>query len=325
MNLPTYQDVIDASGRLKGRAIETPLLESARMNERLGCRLLIKPECLQVTGSFKFRGAFNKLSKLSAEERAKGVVAYSSGNHAQGVACAAQILGIHATIVMPADAPRIKIANTKSYGADVVTYDRKDGNRVAIAEAIAAETGGAIVPPYNDPDIIAGQGTVGLELARQASEKDAHLDHVLAPCSGGGLISGCALAITETNPSANLYSVEPVGFDDTALSLEKGERVEIDVDRHSICDALLLETPGEITFALNKTLLSKGLVITDDQALAAMRVAFQEFKIVLEPSGAVALAAILNNAIPIKGDTVAVVCTGGNVDADTFRSSLLDT
>jgi len=277
-----------------------------------------------LTGSFKFRGAFNKLSKLSRQQMDKGVVAFSSGNHAQGVACAAKLLNIKATIVMPSDAPRIKIDNTKSYGAEVVTYERKDGNRVAIAEAIVSETGGELIPPYNDPDIIAGQGTVGLELAGQAADKNADLDYVLAPCSGGGLVSGCALAIHETSPTTKIYSVEPAGFDDTARSLDLGERVEIDVNQQSICDALLLETPGDITFAVNKMLLTGGLVIDDDQVRNAMRVAFQEFKIVLEPSGAIALAAVLNNAIPVKGCTVAVVCTGGNVDTGAFRSSLME-
>jgi threonine dehydratase len=298
------------------------LLESDLLNERLGGRLFVKPEMLQRTGSFKFRGAFNRISRIEQAERAAGVVAYSSGNHAQGVAAAARLLGMPALIVMPRDAPEIKIVSTRAHGAEVVFYDRLTENREEIGERLAADRGATLVRPYDDPYVIAGQGTVGLEIAAQARNAGAQLDAVLLPCGGGGLTAGSALALAEDCPGAEIYSVEPLGFDDTARSLVAGDRLTNDASARSICDALQMPTPGETTFAINARLLTGGLVVDDDAASAAMATAFSQLKVVAEPSGAVALAAVLEAVFPIKGKTVAVVCSGGNVDAQAFRAAL---
>jgi threonine dehydratase len=287
-------------------AVITPLIESSALNKRIGGRILIKPENLQRTGSFKFRGAYNKLSQLPEAARGAGVAAYSSGNHAQGVAAAAALLGMPATIVMPADAPRIKIENTCGYGAEVVLYDRYHEVRDEVAAEIVAERGATLVRPYDDPDIIAGQGTCGLEIAQQAAALGAKLDAVLVCCGGGGLVSGTALALAELTPSTAVYSVEPKSFDDTARSLAAGERLRNDPAARSICDALLAPTPGELTFALNKQLLAGGLVVSDEEAAAAMAYAFRELKLVIEPGGAVALAALLAGRIEAAGKVVAL-------------------
>jgi len=320
--LPQITDVEAAAERLAGYARVTPILESPRLNEHLGGRLLIKPECLQRTGSFKFRGAFNKISQIPDEDRSKGVVAYSSGNHAQGVAAAAQILELPATIVMPSDAPVIKIENTKSYGAEVVLYERKDGNRVQVAEGILAKTGGTMVPPFNDFDVIAGQGTIGLEFVPQAESIGTALDIVLGPSSGGGMLSGVAVAFGDRSPDTELYSVEPDAYDDIVQSLAAGERITIETGTPSLCDALLVETPGELTFEIMKARLAGGVSVSDEEALEAVKVAFEEFKIVLEPSGATSLAAILSGKVDIKNKTAGVICTGGNVDPDVFVRAL---
>ncbi|MBT3914914.1 MAG: threonine/serine dehydratase [Rhodospirillaceae bacterium] len=320
--IPTISDVEAAAERLSDYAIQTPVLESERVNDQLGCRLLIKAENLQRTGSFKFRGAFNMISGLAEEERSNGVVAFSSGNHAQGVAAAAKILGIKASIVMPADAPQIKIDNTRGDGADVVLYNRTDGNRVAIAEEIIAKTGAILIPPYNAHEIMVGQGTLGLEFFQQNKEMGASLDYLLGPCSGGGMIGGSAIVFSDRSPATEVYAVEPVGYDDTTLSLAKGERVQIKPGTPSFCDALLLETPGEITFAVNKELLAGGLVVSQAETAEAMKTAFQEYKIVVEPGGAVALAAALSGKIKVRGSKIGVICTGGNVDAATFKDVL---
>ena len=321
-SIPTISDVEAAAQRLTGYAVQTPVLESERINDQLGCRLLIKAECLQRTGSFKFRGAFNMISGLSDEERSQGVVAFSSGNHAQGVAAAAKILGIKASIVMPTNAPQIKIDNTRGDGADVILYNRADGNRVAIAKNIIAETGATLVPPYNAPEIMVGQGTLGLELFQQTKDRSVCLDYLLGPCSGGGMISGSAIVFNDRSHSTKIYTVEPVGYDDTALSLAKGERVKIEPGTPSFCDALLLETPGETTFAVNKELLAGGLVVSQAETAVAMKTAFREYKIIVEPSGAVALAAALSGKINTQDKTVGIICTGGNVDATTFKDVL---
>ena len=320
--LPQISDIKAAERRLVGYARVTPLLESSRLNAMVGARLLVKAECLQRTGSFKFRGAFNKIVQIPEERRSLGVVAFSSGNHAQGVGAAAEILGLSATIVMPSDAPAIKIQNTKNYGAQVVLYDRADGNRVAVAEHILAQTGGTLIPPYNDFDIISGQGTIGLELAREAEAMEYPLDFVFGPSSGGGMMGGVALAFATLSPDTFLYSVEPSGYDDIAQSLKVGDRVTIEVGTPSLCDALLLETPGELTFEIMKSHLSGRVSVSDEQVLIAMRVAFDEFKIALEPSGAAALAAVLHGKIDVRGKTVGIICSGGNVDPDIFARAL---
>lgn len=321
-DLPGMDDIRDAAERLRGHAVETPLLESPLLNDKLGGRLLLKAEVLQRTGSFKFRGAFNRISRIDAGIREKGVVAFSSGNHAQGVAAAARQHDISAVIVMPSDAPALKIANTRALGAEVVLYDRKTQSREELGEAIAGERGLTLVRPYDDFHVIAGQGTAGLELAMQAKAMGAPLDAVLVPVSGGGLMAGCALAIGDLSPGTEMYAVEPKAYDDTARSLATGERQRIADGAHSICDALQVHTPGELTFAINAKRLSGGLTVTDEQAMTAMAEAFTYFKLVIEPGGAVALAAVLTAALPVRGRTVAVVASGGNVDPDLFRSVL---
>jgi len=319
---PTFDDVVDAAGRLAGHAVSTPLLESPLLDERVGGRLLVKAEPLQRTGSFKFRGAYNRLVRLDAEARRRGVVAFSSGNHAQGVAAAAALLGIPATIVMPSDAPAVKLANTRAYGAEVVLYDRGRESREEIAKGLATKRGATLVPSHDDRYIVAGQGTVGLEIAAQAREAGTELDAVIVPCGGGGLISGCALALAAECPGVAVYAAEPAGFDDTKRSLEAGRRVANDPAATTICDALMLPTPGEMTFAINERLLAGGLAVGDDDARRAMKAAFRYLKLVVEPGGAVALAAVLAGAYPARGKTVAVVCSGGNVDADVFAAAL---
>ncbi len=320
--LPTFHDIEDAAERLRGWAVRTPLLSSPLLNQELGATLLVKAEPLQRTGSFKFRGAFNRISRLNTAQKQAGVVAFSSGNHAQGVAHAAQLVGAPAVIVMPRDAPEVKIANTRAYGAEVVLYERDSESREAIGREIAADRGLTLVPPYDDPLIMAGQGTIGLETAEQLAEIGQTPDMVLSPCGGGGLIAGTSLAITHHLPEVPVYAVEPAGFDDTARSLATGEAQRNDPDARSICDALLAPTPGRLTFSVNRQTLAGGLVVDDDEVRAAMAVAFQALKLVVEPGGAVALAAALNAKVPIRGKTVVVVASGGNVDRAVFRETL---
>lgn len=321
-HIPACADIEDAARRLAGKAVRTPLLESPPLNARLGGRLLVKAEPLQRTGSFKFRGAYNHLSRLGPEERRRGVVTFSSGNHAQGVAAAAQILGIPAVIVMPSDAPEIKVRNTRSYGAEIVQYDRYKESREDIGARIAAERGATLVAPYDDPLVIAGQGTVGLEIAEQAADLGARPDAVLVCCGGGGLTAGVALALAERMPQARVFSVEPEGFDDTRRSLESGRREHNDPDARSICDALLAPAPGLLTLAINRRHLAGGLAVSDREAQAAMSCAFADFKLVAEPGGAVALAAALSGKIEVAGRTTVVVCSGGNVDPGLFAASI---
>ena len=319
---PGFDDVLDAAARLAGQVVRTPLVESPKLNALAGGRLLVKAEMLQRTGSFKFRGAYNHMSRLDADQRRRGVVAYSSGNHAQAVAAVARLLGMPAVIVMPSDAPAIKIANTRAYGAEVVPYDRLRDNREAIGEALAAARGLALVRPYDDPLVVAGQGTVGLELAEQAAELGTTLDAVLVPCGGGGLVAGVALALSGRSPATRVYAVEPQGFDDTALSLAAGRRVGHGAGDASFCDALMAPMPGEITFPIHRRLLAGGLAVGDDDTARAMAAAFLRLKLVVEPGGAVALAAVLAGKLPVTGGTVAVVCSGGNVDPAVFCRAL---
>lgn len=320
--LPCFDDVAAAVERLRGIAIETPLLNVPALDARTGARILIKPEILQRTGSFKFRGAYNKLSQLPSSARQAGVVAYSSGNHAQGVAHAAQLLNIPATIVMPADAPRTKIENTRGYGADVRLYDRERENREEVAAAIVAERGALLVKPYDDPDVVAGQGTCGLEIARQAEARGLDIDALLVCCGGGGLAAGSALAMRELSPATQVYTVEPAGFDDHARSLAAGRRIRNDPAVRSFCDALRAPTPGELTFEVNRRLLSGGLAVSDAEVVAAMAFAFRVLKLVVEPGGAVCLAAVLAGRLDLAGRTVAITLSGGNVDADTFCETI---
>lgn len=316
-------DVRSAADRIKGIAVRTPMLEYAALNARVGRRVLIKFEGAQDTGSFKFRGAYNRLSQLSPDQRVAGVVAWSSGNHAQGVAAAARLLGIPATIVMPSDAPAVKMANTLALGAEVVAYDRQHESREAIATELARARGAVLVPSFDDPHIIAGQGTVGLEMIEQAAQMRASLDTVLVCCGGGGLVSGIATIMKDLLPEVAIYSVEPQGFDDTARSLVSGRRETVTPGARSICDALLAPSPGALTFPINHALLSGGLVVSERQVEAAMRYAFLTLKLVIEPGGAVALAAALAGLAPGTG-ALAVVVSGSNVDPAFFARLLLD-
>ena len=322
VRLPALGDIERAARRLRGAIVTTPLLESAELNERLGCRLLVKAECLQRTGSFKIRGALNRIARLTPAERKRGVVAFSSGNHAQGVAAAARQMGVRATIVMPKDAPAVKIANTRGHGARVVLYDRFKELREAIAAEIARADRAVIVPPFEDPDVIAGQGTCGLELAAQAKAAAARLDFVVVPASGGGLASGTALALADRSPATRVITAEPQEFDDVARSLKAGRRATNKPGKASICDALMAPTPGELTFAILRAAKVKGVAVSDAEVMDAMVTAFSAFHIVVEPGGAVALAAVLAGRIRTKGKSIAVICSGGNVDPALFRTAL---
>lgn len=318
----TLSDIEAASKRLKGRAVRTPLLEARAAGAATGGRIFAKAEVLQRTGSFKFRGAMSRLSLLTGDERKRGVVAFSSGNHAQAVAAAARDLGTSAVIVMPADAPALKIANTKGYGAEVVLYDRQKEDRVAIGKKLAAERGLILVPPFDDVAVMAGQGTIGLELAEDAKALGITLDAVLVCCSGGGLSAGIGTALASLSPQTKLITVEPAAYDDMARSLQAGERLANSPGPLSICDALMVDKPGELTFPILKRLGATGLAITDDEALAAMAHAFYELKLVVEPGGAAALAAALSRKFDAKGKTIAVILSGGNVDAEMFKRAL---
>ncbi|WP_305983926.1 threonine/serine dehydratase [Roseibium sp. MMSF_3544] len=318
----TFEDVAQAAGRIKGHAVFTPLLRHPALDERTGSTVLIKPENLQRSGSFKFRGAFNCLNQIPEDDRKNGVVACSSGNHAQGVAASAAILGIPATIVMPEDAPRIKLQRTRDFGAEVVTYDREHEDREAIAARLCADTGATFVHPFNDPAVIAGQGTVGLELATQAEEIGIQLDDVLACTGGGGLSSGIALALAYKSPETRFHTVEPEQFDDYKRSLEAGALLSNAAKSGSVCDALLSETPGEIGFSILRQLAAEGATVSDEEALKAVAFAFRELKLVVEPGGAVALAALLSDKLSLQGKTVGLVLTGGNVDPDMLTRAL---
>jgi len=313
-------DIEAAAQRLDGIVVKTPLLQNVELDRIAGGKVLIKPECFQSIGSFKIRGAYNLLSQLTPQQAKRGVVAWSSGNHAQGVALAGKLLGIHAAIVMPEDAPQTKLENTRSLGGEVITYDRYRGDREAIARKIAAERGAELVPSFDHPHIIAGQGTVGLEIAEQSRGLADAVDQVLICCGGGGLTAGSAVALKARLPHVSIYAVEPEGFDDTTRSLRIGRRVSIDPGRRSICDALLTESPGKITFEIMQRLVVGGLVVSEAEVKAAMRFAFQNLKIVVEPGGAVALAAVLSGKVDTSGKTTAIVISGGNVDAELFAS-----
>jgi threonine dehydratase len=317
--LPVTSQDIDAAARVIAPfAVRTPLLSPPVLSERVGTRVFLKPELLQRTGSFKFRGAFNKLSSISMDARGGGVVAFSSGNHAQGVAAAAQLLKMQATIVMPADAPLSKRERTKGYGAEVVLYDRDREDREAIARDIAGKRGATLVPPYDDPLVIAGQGTVGREIAEDMAVLGLTPDIVVAPASGGGLVAGIATAVKARYPQAQLMSAEPEGFDDHARSLRAGRREPHRAEGRTICDALMASIPGEITFAINSRLLTQGVTASDAEVGSAVGFAFRELKLVVEPGGAVGLAALLAGHIDARGKNIVIVLSGGNVDADLF-------
>ena len=308
-----------AYARIKPVIRKTPLLSSPFLDEIAGRKLLVKPECLQHTGSFKFRGAYAALSAMDEATLGRGVIAYSSGNHAQGVALAAKMLGSSAVIIMPADAPISKIENTKALGAEVVLYDRASEDRDAIGARLSAARGLTLVKPFDDAQVIAGQASVGLEIAADCSLAEVE---VLVPCGGGGLTSGMALALSEARPKWRVHPVEPKDFDDAARSLASGKREENIRRDGSICDAIITPSVGELTFPIMRAHCAAGIVVSEDEALQAMALAFARLKIVIEPGGAVALAAALFHGNKLRGDTVIAVVSGGNVDAEMFAQAL---
>ncbi|MFI8068035.1 threo-3-hydroxy-L-aspartate ammonia-lyase [Streptomyces sp. NPDC086033] len=309
----TLDDVRDAATRLKGVAHRTPVLRSRTLDALVGAEVSLKCENFQRVGAFKFRGAYNAASQLTPEQLARGIAAYSSGNHAQAVALAARELGTTAVIVMPEDAPPSKRAATEGYGAEVVTYDRYTGDREAIAEALAAERGLALIPPYEHPHVMAGQGTAALELLEETGELGA----LLTPIGGGGLMAGSATAAKGVHPGIRMVGVEPEAGDDTKRSLEAGRRVSIAVPK-TIADGQALHTPGELTFSVNRRLVDEIVLVSDDEIRDAMRFAFERLKIVVEPSGATPLAALLSGRMSALPDRIGVIVSGGNVDAERF-------
>lgn len=314
------EDIRAAAERIAPHTILTPLLESPRLNDWLGFRLLVKCENLQHTGSFKLRGATNAV--MSLPDSVRTVVAYSSGNHAQAVARAASRRGMSAVIVMPADAPALKIEGTRSYGAEVVTYDRYSESRETIGNAIAKDRNAELIRPFEDVRVIAGQGTIGLEIAAQCAEAKALPDHVISCCGGGGLIAGISTAVASEIPEAKIWAAEPEGFDDTIRSLESGQIQSVDPANRSICDAVVTPSPGEITFGINSRTLAGGFAVSDELVLQVMATAFKHLKLVIEPGGAVALAAALDNRLPGDTGCAVAVASGGNVDPQMFERAL---
>jgi threonine dehydratase len=319
VTLPTAADVDAAAQRLAGVALRTPLVTSPMLDALTGARVFLKAEILQRTGSFKFRGAYNKICSIPPAARAGGVVAFSSGNHAQGVAAAARLLGMRAVIVMPADAPRPKRERTAALGAELVLYDRARQDRQAIARDIAEQRRAALVPPYDDPLVIAGQGTTGREIVEDLAVQGLVPDIVAVTASGGGLTAGIALAVKARLPQARLYTAEPEGFDDHARSFKSGRREKNASLTGTICDALMAQSPGELNFEINRALVGYGVAVSDREVAAAVAFAFHELKLVVEPGGAVALAALLSGKIDVKGRIAVAVLSGGNVDPELFH------
>ncbi len=323
LDLPTFDDVSAAAGRLAPYVRQTPVLTHPQLDALAGAEVLVKAECLQVTGSFKIRGATNRLLQMSEDQRAAGVVTFSSGNHAQGIARAARLLGMPALIVMPSDAPAVKVAGVRADGGDIHFYDRNSESREEIAARLTEERGAVLVPSYDDPHIITGQGTAGLEFVRQAETMGGPLDFLICCAGGGGLITGCALAIEALSPRTSVWTAEPDGHDDWKRSLEAGEIVANAPGTRSICDAILTPEPGVMPFAIGKRLLAGGVTVSDDYVREAMRTAFRYLKIVAEPGGSAALAAVVRG-VPdaMRGKRVGVLVTGGNVDAGTYAEIL---
>jgi threonine dehydratase len=317
--LPTAADVDAAAATLAGVALRTPLVTSPVLDAAVGARVFLKAETLQRTGSFKFRGAYNKISSIPQERRASGVVAYSSGNHAQGVAAAAKLLEMPAVIVMPSDAPKPKLARTAALGAEIVLYDRDREDRAAIARDIASKRGAVLVPPFDDPKIIAGQGTAGREIVEDLAELGLKPEVVVIGASGGGLAAGISLAIKARVPAALIFTAEPEGFDDTARSFQSGKREANARMSGTICDALMTNTPGTITWEINRRLIGKGVTASDEEVGRAVAFAFRELKLVVEPGGAIGLAALLAGKLDVKGKITVAVLSGGNVDAELFH------
>ncbi|CAN5363407.1 threonine/serine dehydratase [soil metagenome] len=319
-HIASFDGVRDAARQIAGVAVRTPLIESPALNARLGGRVLMKAETLQHAGAFKFRGAYNRVSRLSEAEKTRGVVAYSSGNHAQAVAAAARMVGTHAIIVMPADSPRVKVEGVIGFGGEVRMYDRYTESREAIGEEIAAAKGSILVRPFDDPFIIEGQGTTGLEMIEQAAELGVGpLDQLLCGTSGGGLMAGINLTMAALSPRTAVFGVEPADYNDTEISLSKGERLTHAPAKGTICDALMTDRPGELTFPINRR-LAGVLTATDAEVADAVRYAFRTLKLVVEPGGAVSLAALLSGRISTAGKTTAIVLSGGNVDPALFAT-----
>lgn len=323
--LPTIADIDAAALRLIGASTHTPLLESEALSKDLGGRVLFKAEGQQSVGSFKIRGAYNMISQLPAHVRKRGVVAFSSGNHAQAVAAVAALFKIPATIIMPSDAPTAKIEGTRSRGAEVVLYDRAREDRETIAIEHATKRGATIVPPFDHPHIIAGQGTVGLEIVTDCLAWGIVPDIILVPCSGGGLVAGIGIAVKNRWPEVSLIACEPEGYDDTALSLAAGQRVPNESTTPSLCDALMVNMPGKMTFAINGKLLTRAVAVADSEVLAAMKVAKNQLDLVVEPGGAIGLAALLSGAVTLEGCTAVVVLSGSNVDSAVLDQAMTST
>jgi threonine dehydratase len=319
---PTLAEVRDAATALAGVGVTTPVLENAEVNSGLSGRLLIKAEIAQRTGSFKFRGAYNRIRQLDDPACQRGVIAYSSGNHAQAVACAARMANTEALIVMPDDAPANKMARTRELGAEIVTYNRATETREHVADRIGAERNMVMVPPNEDARVLAGAGTMALELIEQVARCGTTLDAVLVPCGGGGLTAATALVFEVLSPTTKVYGVEPELFDDTRRSLKAGVRVANPKGRKTICDAIMTDTPGELTFAINQDRLAGVLTVSDHDVCAAMRFAFDHYKAVIEPGACVGLAAVLARKIDIREQTIAIIATGGNVDAASYCAVL---
>ena len=320
MHTASFEGVLDAARQIAGQAVRTPLIESPALNARLGGRVLLKAETLQYAGAFKFRGAYNRISRLTEDEKACGVVAYSSGNHAQAVAAAARLVGTTAVIVMPADSPRVKVEGVIAFGGEVRMYDRYTESREAIGEEIARTRGAVLVRPFDDPFVIEGQGTVGLEIQEQA---DAPIDQLLCGVSGGGLMAGINLALAARSPSTLSYGVEPAAYNDTQLSLAAGVRMTHPPALGTLCDALMTPMPGELTWPINQR-LEDVLTVTDAEVVEAVRYAFRVLKLVVEPGGAVSLAALLAGKVETEGLTTAVVLSGGNIDPALFAAIIED-
>ena len=322
MQLPTPDDVAAAGRRLTGHVVHTPMLRNAMLDSLTGGTILIKPECLQRTGSFKFRGATNAMMMMDDAQRRAGVVAHSSGNHGQAIACAAAAAGSRATVYMPADAPLVKIESTRRWGAEIIPFDRATADRAGLAAGYAASTGATLVPPFDHAGVIAGQGTLALELAEDARIAGFTMDALLICTGGGGMIAGCALAMEAASPGTAVHAIEPEGSDDTIRSLAAGARQSNAPGGSTLCDALLSSMPGELTFAINRTRVAGGVAVTDSEVMAAIRFAFMHLKLVVEPGGAVCLAALLAGKFNAKHQVVGLVLSGGNVDAPVFAKAL---
>ncbi|MEP0522355.1 MAG: threonine/serine dehydratase [Hyphomicrobiales bacterium] len=327
MKIPILEDIKQAQVRLRGMTVRTPLIRSYTLSERMNAMVFLKPENLQRTGSFKFRGAYNAVSQLTEMERERGVLATSSGNHAQGIAEAARLLGVAATIIMPSDAPDVKIARTKASGAEIILFDRKTDDRDERARLEIEKTGAAYIHPYNNANVIAGQGTVGMEIVEDLKAQNLVPDNVLVCTGGGGLTAGIALACGSAFPATRIFATEPEGFDDYARSLASGKMERNAQTSGSVCDAILTPSPGDIGFEINRKRLAGGLTVSDQEALEAVRFCFEQHRMVVEPGGAVTLAALLSGKLEahlgdLRGQIIVVTLSGGNIDENVFRRAL---